>query len=179
MTAIIVKTLSAVMSVVVFLSGMFPALFGGKVYIDPYGEETHIGQFHYHHQPKIYDNRETLMKLGNGPGCIVYSMPEKYEEEYFENNSLVIFSVERQHKDYRIWIKSIAEVGDTLEVEYSVITDGTMHDTLYHSYTSEVIIETSKNIKNVELKESEIVVPFDIEYIDRDPFVLFSDGTYV
>lgn len=128
---------------------------------------------------KIYNDYDSLRELGNNIGCSVYSLPEKYEKEYFENNSLVIFSVTRQHNDYRIWIKSVAEVGDTLEVEYSVITDGTMHDTLYHLYASEVIIETSKNIKNVELKESEIVVPFDVEYIDQDPFMLFEGGTYV
>lgn len=179
MTAVLLKLFSGVMSIVVFLSGMFPALFDGKKYINPYGKEVYIGQFHYHYRPVVYDDYSALKEIGNNPGCIVYSLPEKYEKEYFEENSLVIFSVEMQHNDYRIWIKSVAEVGDTLEVEYSVITDGKIHAMLYSLYTSEVIIETSKNIKNIELKESEIVVPFDIEYIDQDPFMLFSDGTYL
>ena len=178
MTAIIMKILSAFMSIVVFLSGAFPALFRDKEYIDPYGDEVYIGEFHSFNEPEIFNDYETLRKV-RGNTCHVYGLPEIYETEYFEENSLVIFSVERQHEDYRIWIKSVAEVGDTLEVEYTVITDGTMHDMLYHSYSSEVRIETSKNIKNVELKESEIVVPFDIEYIDQDPLMLFRDGTYV
>lgn len=178
MTAILVKILSAMMSIVVFLSGTFPALFGGKEYIDPYGEEVYIGQFHWHPNPKIYNDYDTLRAIG-GKGCLVYSLPEIYENEYFENNSLVIFSVEVPHDDYRIWIKSIAEVGDTLKVEYSVITDGRIHAMLYERYISEVIIETSKNIKNVELKKNDTVVPFNIELIDQDPLMLFRDGTYV
>lgn len=161
-----------------FLSGMFPALFGGKEYIDPYGEDVHIGDFYYFYQPRIFNDYETLREV-RGIGCVVYGLPEEYEREYFENNALVIFSVEMPHDDYRIWVKSVAEVGDTLEVEYSIITDGRMHAMLYERYTSEVIIETSKNIKNVELKESENIIPFDIEYIDQDPLMLFRDGTYV
>lgn len=49
MTVILVKFLSSIMSVVVFLSGVFPAFFGGKEYIDPYGDEVYIGQLNYYH----------------------------------------------------------------------------------------------------------------------------------
>lgn len=173
MTAILVKILSMLMSVVVFLSGTFPALFDGKQYINPYGDEVYIGEFYWHPTPKIYNDYETLSKAG-GIGCIVYGLPERYDSEYFENNSLVIFSVEESHDDYRVWIKSVAENGDTLEVEYSVISDYRIHAAIYQRYISEVIIETSKNIKNVDLKRNDITVPFDIELIDQDPLMQFD-----
>lgn len=174
MTAVITKILSAMMSVVVLLSGAFPALFGGKVYIDPYGDEVYIGDFHGFNEPRVFNDYETLSKVGAG-GCLVYGLPEEYKSDFFENNSLVIFSVDMSHKDYRIWVKSVVENGDTLEVEYTVITDRRMHALLYQRYSSEIIIETSKNIKNVKVTKDELTVPFNVEWIDQNPHMYFDE----
>lgn len=177
MTAILLKLFSGVMSIVVFLSGAFPALFNGKQHINPYGNEVYIGDFHAFSEPKIFDNKEALKNI-HVNSCHVYGLPEEYESDFFEEKSLVILSVDMSHDDYRIWVKSVAEIGDTLEVEYSVITDGRMHAMLYQHYSSEIIIETSKNIKNVKIIKDEIIVPFNVEWIEQDPLMLFADGTY-
>lgn len=178
MTAILVKILSMLMSAVVFLSGTFPALFDGKQYIDPYGDEVHIGDFYYFHKPEIINDYETLSNIGS-KGCIVYGLPERYDSEYFKDNSLVIFSVKMSHEYFRIWVKSVVENGDTLEVEYGVVEDYVLHALIVNEQTSEIIIETSKNIKNVELVRSDITVPFDIKYIDQDPTTYFDEFYYM
>ncbi|MBE6819457.1 MAG: hypothetical protein E7516_00185 [Ruminococcaceae bacterium] len=155
------KLISFFISVIVFLSGTFPVLFDGKVYINPYGDEVHICEYYYFPETKVFSERETFSKYG-GNGCMVYEPPEEYNSEYFENKSLVCFSV-METQDFRVWIKSITEDGDTLNVEYCVIKDTKLHAQLYTVYSCEIFIEVSKNIKNINLISSEKTIPFDVE----------------
>lgn len=162
MTAIIMKIISAVMSVVVLISGAFPGLFGGKTYINPYGDEVHICSFYYFPEPKVISDYQTFSTLHYG-GCLVYGAPEEYDSEFFETKSLVCFSVQEPQENFRVWVKSVSEKGDTLEVEYCVIREEGMYAMLYRTFECEIIIEVSKNIKNVKLIPSEKTVSFDVE----------------
>lgn len=162
MTGLLLKFVSAFMSVIVFLSGTFPALFDGKQYINPYGDEVHICEFYYFPQPKVISDYETFSNLGSG-GCIVYLPPEDYDSEFFETKSLACFSIEKDHEDFRVFIKSIKENGDTLDVEYCVISDMSIRAGIYSVYTCEILIEVSKNIKNINLISSEKTIYSDVE----------------
>lgn len=151
MSAIIIKILSAAMSVVVFLSGTFPVAFGGNKYINPYGEEVFIGDFYYFPEPEVISDRETFSELGYG-GSIRYDSPKEYD---FETSSVAAFSVEMSHSHFKIIIKSIYENGDTLFVDY-IIVEPELHDMMYNRTVTGVVIETSKNIKNIELTSQKV-----------------------
>ena len=162
MAAVLLKFVSALMSVIVFLSGAYPALFGGKQYINPYSDDVHVCEFYWFSSPRIISDYETFKNLGSG-GCIVYDAPEDYDSEFFKTKSLACFSIEKDHDDFRVFIKSIKENGDTLDVEYCVISDNSIHALIYSVYTCEILIEVSKNIKNINLIQSEKTVYFDVE----------------
>lgn len=162
MAAILIKISSTFMSLIVFISGVFPGLFGGKQYISPYSDDVHVCEFYYFPQPKVISDYETFENIGSG-GCIVYLPPEDYDSEFFKTKSLACISVKRDHEDFRVFIKSIKENGDTLDVEYCVIRDNSIKESIYNVYTCEILIEVSKNIKNINLISSEKTVCFDVE----------------
>lgn len=162
MAAILLKLASAFMSVIVFFSGTFPVLFDGKQYINPYSDDVHVCEFYYFPQPEVISDYETFSNLGRG-GCIVYDAPEDYDSEFFKTKSLACFSVKKDHEDFRVFIKSIKENGDTLDVEYCVISDTSIHAAIYSVYTCEILIEVSKDIKNINLISSEKTISYDVE----------------
>ncbi len=165
MAAVLLKFVSALMSVIVFLSGAFPALFGGKQYINPCGDDVHVCNFYYFPGPEIISDYETFSNLGSG-GCIVYDAPEDYDSEFFETKSLACFSLMNEENDFRVFIKSIKENGDTLDVDYCLINEySTIHALIGIGtyYECDIIIEVSKNIKNINLIQSEKTVYFDVE----------------
>lgn len=162
MAAVLLKFVSALMSVIVFLSSTFPALFGGKQYINPYSDDVHVCEFYYFPSPRIISDYETFTNLDSG-GCIVYMPPEDYESEFFENKSLACISLTKEDNDFRVFIKSIKENGDTLDVEYCLINENSTIHAPFSLYKCEILIEVSKNIKNINLISSEKTVYFDVE----------------
>lgn len=153
MLLIATKVISAVMSLVIFLSGTFPALFNGEKYINPYGEEVIISEFIYSlRTPWIFSDYNDFDNFHYGY-CVVYDTPKDYEREFFENKNLVVVREEQDNKDFDVIVKSIKEKEDTLIVEYVTIV---YPEYEYHPESINIFIETSKNIKNVEIKEKTI-----------------------
>lgn len=142
MTAIIVKTLSAVMSVVVFLSGMFPALFGGKVYIDPNGNEvTVVSDINIGEENLIINDYDEFEKLGD--------IGINYSEDFFEEKSLAVATIKMQEDD-KLYILSIFAEGTNVEMEYLIDYGQGLAAQLGKIYMPDdktVFIEIDKNIQ--------------------------------
>lgn len=112
MTAIFVKFLSVMMSVVVFLSGMFPALFGGKKYIDPNGNKvTVVSDIDIGEENLIINDYDEFKKLGD--------MGINYSEDFFEEKSLAVATIKMQEDD-KLYILSIFAEGTNVEMEYLI-----------------------------------------------------------
>lgn len=150
---LITKFISAVMSVVIFLSGAFPAIFDGEKYINPYGEEVIISEFTYGlRSPWIFSDYERYYNFHYG-NCVVYDPPKDYKEDFFKEKNLVVICEEQENNEFDVIVKSIKEKGDTLIVEYVTILGA---EDNYHPESVNIFIETSKNIKKVEIIEKTI-----------------------
>lgn len=132
------KLLSAIMSIVVFLSGAFPALFGGKEYIDPNGSQVTIVDANAAYDTAIINDYEAFIALGN--------IGVAYDEEFFNNNSLAILTVEYQDGD-EFLIKSVCKNGTKIEIDYIIIDKNLTY--IYAPIYKTIIVETSKDIKIV------------------------------
>lgn len=153
MNIILTKMISFIMSVTIFLSGLFPSLFDGNKYINPYGEEVVISEFIYDlRSPWIFSDYEKFYNFHYGH-CVVYDLPKKYDKEFFENKNLVVVCEQQENKDFQVIVKSIKEKGDTLTIEYVTIVNPKEK---YHPESVNIFIETGKNIKNVEIVEKTI-----------------------
>ncbi len=146
MTAIFFKLVSAVMSVVVFLSGTFPGLFGDREYIYPGGDGVTIidkkisDDFIYDSIIiKDYESFEALGDIG-----------VEYDAKYFEENALAIITLEYQTGD-EVFIKSIYKDGAVYEIEYYYLDHNmTM---IYSPEYMTFIIPTTKDTRLVHLKD--------------------------
>lgn len=142
MTAIFLKLVSAVMSVVVFLSGTFPGLFGGKEYIDPNSDSITIIDKKisddYVRDSIIIKDYESFEALGD--------IGVDYDAEYFEENALAIVTLEYQTGD-EIFIKSIYKDGAVYEIEYYHFDKSLT--TNYSPEYMTFIIETTKDTRLV------------------------------
>lgn len=148
MTAIIMKFLSAFMSIVVFLSGAFPALFGGKVFIDPDGDRvTIVDDVDIGDENLIISDFESFKALG------VTGL--SYDEEFFKENSLAA-STFKLTKGDELYITSITVDGRNAEMKYLVDPyDGLAAQIqLYMPDIKTVFIEVDKDV--VLLKTTDI-----------------------
>ncbi len=138
MTAIFLKLISAVMSVIVFLSGTFPALFGGREYVYPNGDEVTIIDKNISRDSIIIKDYESFEALGD--------IGVDYDAEYFEENALAIITLEYQTGD-ELFVKSIYKDGAVYEIEYYCFDYNlTM---LYSPEYMTFIIETTKDTRLV------------------------------
>lgn len=138
MTAIFFKLVSAVMSVVVFLSGTFPGLFGEKEYIYPGGEGVTIINEKisddFIHDSVIIKDYESYTALGD--------IGVDYDAEYFEENALAIITLDYQNGN-DFFIKSIYKDGTAYEIEYYEFDY--IKAAIYNPVFVTVIIETTKD----------------------------------
>lgn len=146
MTAIFFKLVSAVMSVVVFLSGTFPGLFGEKEYIYPGGEGVTIINEKisddFIHDSVIIKDYESYTALGD--------IGVDYDAEYFEENALAIVTLEYQNGD-EVFIKSIYKDGAVYEIEYYYFSPIKAQLFTYYEHMT-FIIETTKDTRLVHLE---------------------------
>lgn len=140
MTAIIVKALSAMMSIVVLLSGVFPALFGGKEYIDPNGDAVTINDgVDIGEENLIISDYESFKALG------VANI--SYDEDFFKESSLAVSTFKLTQGD-KLYITSIAVDGRNAEMKYLVDpSDGLAAQIqLYMPDIKTVFIEVDKDV---------------------------------
>ncbi len=158
MSAILLKVFSVVMSVLVTLSGTFPALFGNRVFSDPvYGSLVDDGTLlnvGFLEEAIIISDYETAKNLFNE------DQTGELNEKYFEKGNIIMFSVTIPNSSCKVFVNSIAECGDTVEIGYSLVRDRCVGATVISRVT--VCVAVSKNIENVKLDETEVFVPFCI-----------------
>lgn len=161
MAAILLKVFSAVMSVVVTLSGAFPVLFGNKVYLDPATDAIVLGgEFlsqTYVDEPIVISDLETAEKIFNEEEC------GEINEKVFEKNNIVCIPVVIPSTNYKVFVNGVAEKGDTVEVEYKLVSDLCIGAMMISHAT--ICVAVSKNIKNIDVTETKMVVPFCIHEV--------------
>lgn len=161
MAAILLKVFSAVMSVVVTLSSTFPVLFGNRVYLNPVSDAIVLGgEFlsqTYVDEPTVISDLETAEKIFNEEEC------GEINEKAFEKYNIVCIPVTVPSTNYKVFVNSIAEKGDTAEIQYRLVSDGCVGLTMISHATICVLV--SKNIENIDVSETKIIVPFCIHDI--------------
>ena len=161
MAAVLMKIGTVVMSVLITLSGSFPALFGNKVYIDPAENSSVISSSMISsdstESPTIIEDYETAKTVLSDEAL------ENYDEEFFKEHNLVLFGVSLSDTAHRAFVKSIAEKGDTVEIKYSLLNDGCIAAMVFSCDVFGVSV--SKNIKTADISGTEMFVPFCIHEI--------------
>lgn len=132
------RLISAVMSVVVFLSGAFPALFSGKEYINPNGDKVTVIDSAVANDTLIIKDHEAFKALGD-VGVV-------YDEAFFNENALAVITVEYQNGD-EFYLKSICKNVTKIEVEYMVVDKNLTY--IYSPVYKTIIVETGKDITAV------------------------------
>lgn len=145
MQVIIIKMVSWIMPTVVFISGIFPMFFNGKEYINPEGDEVIVIEQNVSKDGIMINDCESFKSLGD--------IGINYEEDFFDNNSLAVVTVEYKEGD-EFYIKSIYTEGSTIKVEYIVVTKSIA--AIYMPAFKTFIIETDKSIKNISAEENDI-----------------------
>lgn len=146
MTAIIMKILSAMMSIVVFLSGAFPALFGGKEYIDHNGDKvTVVDGVDIGDDALVIKDYESYKALGD--------IGVSYDEEFFKTNNLAVFTKEYHVEDDFYLISVCVTDGRNMDVKY-YIEDNSLAAWYSPAYKT-VLVETSKDISSLRPVNSE------------------------
>lgn len=157
MALILSKLFAEIMSVVVMLSGMFPALFGGKEYIDPYSSDVLVSSeisFADIEEPMAITDHETALKY--------FGFEENGElnERFFEVSNIVAIPVTIPNSICKVFVESISVNNDKVTVKYSVVRDGCIGATIMSSDI--ILIAVDKNVREVETTEKNITVPFCI-----------------
>lgn len=155
MQAILVKMVSLIMPAVVFLSGMFPFLFGGREYINPEGDKVTVVAHEVSKDGVIIKDYESFKSLGD--------IGINYQEEFFENKSLAIVTAQYQQGD-EFYIKSIYKEGSSLKVEY-IIVDKSMAAIYMPAYET-IVVETDKNVEIISTEENDAVDNFNLTLIE-------------
>ena len=84
---LLIKASTIFMSLIVLLSNAFPALFGGKIFVDPNGDAvTIVENVDIGYENIVISDYEAFKALGD--------VGVSYDEKFFETNNLAVFSVE-------------------------------------------------------------------------------------
>ena len=155
MAIVLSKVFAGLMSVVVMISGMFPALFGGKEYVDPSGENVSVGCKIYFSgidgATVITDCETALTHFGEEENG-------KYDEDFFEKSNLVVIPVTLTNLACKVFVESVAVKNDKVFVNYSVVRDTCFGATVMSSEI--ILIEVDKDVEKVKAFEKKITVPF-------------------
>lgn len=155
MAMILSKLFAGIMSVVVMLSGMFPALFGGEVFIDPTGADVlSISEISFTgiEEPMVITDYETALKHFD------FEENGELNEKFFEESNLVAIPVTIPNLVCKVFVESISVNNDKVTVKYSVVRDGCIGATVMSAEI--IMIAVDKNIKEAEATGKNITVPF-------------------
>lgn len=142
-TGFFAKIIALFMSFVTFITGLF-----GGIFAPP--DDGYVAL------------KNTSISISNGEHLIIGSYDEfieavgeiknetqKYDEEYFETKSLLVFNATLPQTNYYVVCDSITEVGNTVTVNYHLENDGGFGATMISSQT--VLVEISKDISEFVL----------------------------
>ncbi len=139
------------------LSGMFPALFGGKEFINPNSGEVFVSSevsFRDIYEPMVISDHETAVKHFG------FEENGHLNERFFEGANIVVIPVTISNSVCKVFVESVAVKDDKVFVNYSVVRDGCIGLTVMSAEV--ILIAVEKNITEVEATEKEVTVPFCI-----------------
>lgn len=155
MAIILSKIFAGIMSVVITLSGMFPALFGGKEFIDPNSGDVLVSSeipFKDIDEAMVISDYETFMKH--------FDFEELGEpnERFFEVGNVVVIPVTIPNSACRVFVESVIVKNDKVVVSYSVVRDSCFGATVMS--TEIIFIAVDKDVEDVISFKKNAIVPF-------------------
>ena len=157
MAIILSKIFAGIMSVVVMLSGWFPALFDGKEYIDPNSSDVLVSSeicFTDIKKPMVITDHETALKHFD------FEENGELNEKFFEESNLVAIPVTIPNSVCKVFVESVSVKDDKVTVKYSVVRDRCIGVTVMSADI--IMIAVDKDVKEVEITEKSVTVPFCI-----------------
>ena len=138
MAAMLIKASYVFMSLIVLLSNAFPALFGGKTYINPNGDTvTIVDGIDIGDENLVITDYESFKALGD--------VGVTYDEAFFETNNLAVFSVEHDER-YTFYLTSVWTDGKNMEARFYFDPPKGMTAAIYLPTNKTVFIETTKDV---------------------------------
>ena len=136
--ALLIKASSIFMSLIVLLSNAFPALFGGKIFVDPNGDAvTIVEKVDIGDENIVISDYEAFKALGD--------VGVSYDEKFFETNNLAVFSVEYDER-YTFYVTSICIDGKNMEARFYIDPPKGVITMNYMPTHKTVFIETTKDV---------------------------------
>lgn len=136
--ALLIKASSIFMSLIVLLSNAFPALFGGKIFVDPNGDAvTIVEKVDIGDENIVISDYEAFKTLGD--------VGVSYDEKFFETNNLAVFSVEYDER-YTFYLTSICIDGKNMEARFYIDPPKGVITMNYMPTHKTVFIETTKAV---------------------------------
>lgn len=136
--ALLIKASSIFMSLIVLLSNAFPALFGGKIFVDPNGDAvTIVEKVDIGDENIVISDYEAFKALGD--------VGVSYDEKFFETNNLAVFSVEYDER-YTFYVTSICIDGKNMEARFYIDPPNGVITMNYMPTNKTVFIETTKDV---------------------------------
>lgn len=164
MQIILWKIISAIMSIVFFVSGLVPGsslnepkmvedvkVFDGVFSSIISGEKYYV--FSTYEEFSIYS------EVNSSPAVKEYM--ESVDESFFKENNLVVISIPYADSSWKTKVTSALQVGNTLEVEYASVQEVYLF-ALCAVHYSTVFVTTNKFISKVETAELD---PMDIPFM--------------
>ncbi len=138
MAVLLIKASYVFMSLIVLLSNAFPALFDGKVYVDPNGDAvTIVENVDIGDEDIVITDYEAFKALGD--------VGVTYDEAFFETNNLAVFSVEYDER-YTFYLTSVWVDGKNIESRFYVDPPEGVITLNYMPTHKTVFIETTKDV---------------------------------
>ena len=135
---LLIKASSIFMSLIVLLSNAFPALFGGKIFVDPNGDAvTIVENVDIGYENIVISDYEAFKALGD--------VGVSYDEKFFETNNLAVFSVEYDER-YTFYLTSICIDGKNMEARFYIDPPKGVITMNYMPTHKTVFIETTKDV---------------------------------
>ncbi len=135
---LLIKASSIFMSFIVLLSNAFPALFGGKIFVDPNGDAvTIVEKVDIGDENIVISDYEAFKALGD--------VGVSYDEKFFETNNLAVFSVEYDER-YTFYVTSICIDGKNMEARFYIDPPKGVITMNYMPTHKTVFIETTKDV---------------------------------
>lgn len=140
---ILARFLALFMSLITFITGIFGGIFAPPVdgYVALENTAVSIDNGKYLIIDNYNDFVETVGEIKNET--------KKYDEEYFETKSVLVFKATLPQTNYEVVCDSITEVGNTVTVRYHLENNGEIGLTMISSQT--VLVEISKNVENASI----------------------------
>lgn len=141
----IAKTIALFMSLITFVSSLFGGIFAPKQdgYVALKNTDISISDGKY----MIIDSYDEFIEAVGE----IKDETQKYDEEYFETKSILVFNATLPQTNYYVVCDSIDEAGDTVTVRYHLKNDGGIGLTVISSQS--VIVEIEKDISEFILYE--------------------------